>query len=259
MADAIDYSRYYDAAYFEGRKTYRHPDGSEHVYHGPSLTWDGFDLVADAIGAIIGNPVADQSLLDIGCSAGDLAQRMARWRFEPYGVEVSRYAAENCVPRMRGRIALADITTCPPELRPFAYGDAAFPAEYDAVLATDLMEHLYAEDLERTFDWMITKTRRWMFLCIATAQHPMSPLAADDKLEFVARKGEPIPIEFEATAASGHVHVRHFSFWQDLFVRKGLTIRWDLMYRFQIARELHPAWRTTGGWNLANTWFLERA
>lgn len=249
----ISYASHYNDEYFTGKKTYKDSNGKEQLYHGPSLTWGGFQLVAEALSKVC----PGKSLLDIGCSGGDLAQRMAKLGgYDSYGVEISNFAVDNCVPEMRGRIALADITECP-ALVPYT-GTKEFLATYDLVMATDLLEHIYEEDLDKTFDWMVSKSNRFLFFCVATAQAPGSPFYIPNKMTFKAVKGQPIPPEWEPTAVSGHVNVRPFSYWIKFFLKKNLRIRWDLMYWFQLAREMDDGWKTTGGWNMQTTVILEK-
>ena len=253
----IEYGDHYDAAYFLSQKTYRTPDGQEHVYLGPALEWIGFRFIADALASL----VPGKTLLDIGCSAGDLASQFLNHGFSPYGVDISEFAVQRAVPSMKGRLAQADITTCPKDLWAYvgpsddrgkgAGYDWPFPETYDVVMSTDLLEHLYQEDLDRTFDWMTSKSKRWLFFCVATSGSP-------DKAEFIHEKGKPVPIEWEGTAISGHVNVRRWQYWVDFFEKKGLTVRWDLGYQFQMARERCEPWRATPGWNMETSWLLEK-
>lgn len=232
----IDYKTHYDDAYFQCRKPYRDANGETKTYTGPSLTWDGFDLVADALAMVL----PKGTLLDIGCSAGDLAARLRRRGFDPYGVDVSKYAIEHTVPDMKGRTKLADISTAP-SLEPF-------PDKYDVVLATDLLEHLYEEDLADTFKWMSGRSSKWMFFCVAT-----------DANGFSIGKGEKVPLHLESMAVAGHVNVRPWQYWARFFRAQGLIIRWDLMYIFQLQRELNTPWKNTPGWNMSTTFVLEKA
>jgi SAM-dependent methyltransferase len=240
----IDYQQHYDDAYFTGQKSYRAPDGSTQLYHGPSLTWDGFEAVAEALRTVLGG----KTLLDIGCSAGDLAQRLQRRGYDAYGCDISQYAVAHGVPEMKGKLAVADITETPEMLTSF-YGGNVLPRQFDTVIATDLLEHIYEEDLDRTLKWMVSSARRWLFFLVATASY--------DKDVFVAKKGMPIPPEFEGTAVSGHVNVRTWKYWVKRFREHGLEIRYDLMYIFQMQREMSPAWRDTMGWNMHCTFVLE--
>ena len=246
----IDYEAHYDDSYWQGRKTYKDGQGKEKIYHGPSLAWEGFQFIADTLTPLL----PKGSLLDIGCSGGDLANRLRLNGFDSYGVDISTYALKNCVDGMRDRVALCDITACPEVINSWHHtedGWPVFPAQFDNLIATDLLVHIYEEDLNSTFDWMLSKTKKSMFFCVATASW--------DKEEFVARKGQPIPPEFEGTAVAGHLNVRQFyKYWCKFFIAKNLTIRWDLMYRFQARREQIEPWKNTPGWNMATTVFLDK-
>lgn len=246
----IDYEEHYNDAYWQGRKTYKDGQGKEKIYHGPSLAWEGFQFIADTLTPLL----PKGSLLDIGCSGGDLANRLRLNGFDSYGVDISQYALKNCVEGMRDRVALCDITTCPEVINSWHHtedGWPVFPAQFDILMATDLLEHIYLEDLDKTFDWMLSKTKKWMFFCVATA--------AFDKEVFIAKKGEPIPPEFEGTAVAGHVDVNTFEWWARYFQRsKGLIIDWARMYHFQRRREQIPSWRDTMGWNMNTTFVLQK-
>lgn len=241
----IDYEEHYNDAYWQGRKTYKDGQGREKIYHGPSLTWEGFSFIADTLAPLL----PKGTLLDIGCSGGDLCKYLQGHNFDTYGVDISKYALNNVVPSMRDNVALVDITTTPKEITGYHSGKV-FPEQFDTLISTDLLEHIYKEDLDQTFDWMLSKTKKFLFFCVATA--------AFDKESFVAVKGEPIPPEFEGTAVAGHVHVKPFNFWAKYFTSKKLTIEWSRMYRFQMRREQIPPWRDTMGWNCSTTFFLSK-
>lgn len=236
----IDYGEYYNGDYFTGKKKYN--DGHETKnYHGPSLTWDGFDHVADALRVVLPHG----PLLDVGCGGGDLARRLKARGFDPYGVDISEYAIENASVDMRDRLHICDISASPP-LPPH------FPETFKSVIATDLLEHIYEEDLEKTFNWILERTEKWLFFCVATAAH--------DKKEFILKKGEPVPPRDEKVAVSGHVNVRTFWYWLKFFENfpnRILRVDWKKMYLFQLRREAIPAWRDTMGWNMQTTFILE--
>lgn len=247
----IDYKDHYDRAYFTCQKDYKCPDGSTKKYTGPSLTWDGFDLVADAL--MLALPTDDERprvLLDIGCSSGDLAARlMTKGNYVCYGVDVSQYAVDHAVAPMRGRLACADITTCPVELSTPPYHGGIIPPHYDYVIACDLLEHIYEEDLDKTFAWIIERASKRLFFCVATA--------GISGQEFVLPKDAIVPRAYEAIAVSGHVNVRRVSYWLMKFSAFNLKVRWDLMYLFQTCRESTEL-RGTPGWALTNTFVLDK-
>ena len=131
----VEYATHYGAEYWEQRKKFRGADGSEQVYGGPSLAWDGFQFVADAMKNIL----PPGSLLDVGCSGGDLMQRLEKHGYDVYGVDVSEHAL-SAVPRhLQSRVTLADITTCP---RIGANLTPSFPNTFTNVISTDLLEHI---------------------------------------------------------------------------------------------------------------------
>lgn len=238
----IDYATHYDDKYWTARKTFVAPDGSTQVYHGPGLAWEGFQAIADALAPLI----PGKSLLDIGCGGGDLAARFLAKGYDAYGIDISEYAIKNCVSSMKGRIARRDITEQSDRILLPVF------EKFDVVMATDLLEHIYEEDLNETFDWMMSKSKRWLFFCVAVAT------GESHKNEFVAKKGEPIPPMWEGTAISGHVNVRHWHYWARFFRDRGLKTRWDLMYLLQMKREQDPAWRNTPGWNMSTTFLCEK-
>jgi methyltransferase family protein len=272
----IDYVDHYDEEYWSFRKKYRTPDGQEHLYQNPSLDWEGWDVISSAMRKVLPRPPA--SLLDIGCGGAGLTERFRVAGYDAWGVDVSRHAVENAVTGMRGRIALADITTAPKELivEPVQLGDrkkglsalvrapasqrlplralpVALPTEFDVVMATDLMEHFYEEDLDQAFDWMLAKTAEdgFLFLLIATT--------APGEREFVLKKGAEVPIEHEVTAIAGHVNVRgYWNYWVPFFRRKGVKIRWDLMYMFQSLRCDVDWWNKLIQWGHRSTVILQK-
>ena len=235
----VTYSDHYNQDYWQGRKQYKDANGQKQLYHGPSLAWEGFEEISAALAAIL----PKGTLLDVGCGGGDLARRLKARGFDSYGIDISDYAIENALVDMRDRLHICDATT-EPELPPH------FPEKFDNVIATDFLEHVYHEDLDRTFQWILDHTSRFLFFCIATV--------AFDKQEFVLKKGEPVPAGYEGTAVSGHVNVRSFKWWVNYFKTKwGLAMDWRRMYLLQMRRESVEGWRATMGWNMSTTMILE--
>lgn len=244
----IDYSTHYGPEYWTRQKTYRDGTGNVKKYEGPSLAWDGFDTIADLLKKIFpGDSV--KTALDVGCGGGDLTHRLLNRGWDTYGVDISEYAIANAHVQIRSRLTVADITQAP---------ELPWKILFDLVLATDLLEHIYAEDIEKTFAWIKSLSKRFMFFCVATCHDPTNPWTYEAPQEFVQKKGEEIPLQWEATAISGHVHVKPWTYWAKFFRKAGLKIRWDLMYLFQMHRETDKAMRETWGWCMPNTWVLER-
>lgn len=243
-----EYDSHYSEKLWKHEQEYTTPDGAKTYYHGPNLTWEYFANIAGCLDRIMPRPKsgAAPTLLDIGCSAGDFARYMMRLGWDSYGVDVSEYAVKNAVPEMRGRIQLADATTSP-KLEPYYY---------DLVTGLDCLEHFFEEDIDKLLAWL-HGLGKFFFFCVATVWDEKDPLRKIPDREFVAKKGEEIPLKWEATAISGHVNVRHFTYWWKKFTEHGFKIRHDLNYLLQMQRwKMEPWWRT-GGWDLPNTIFLE--
>jgi|SRR3990172_96092 len=236
----IEYSDHYDETYWTQQKEYRTSDGKSHRYTGPSLTWDGFETIAKLLDPLL--PEGD--LLDIGCSAGQLASLLSISRV-PYGIDISEHAVKNCVPSMKGRVELADVTTCPDLPR--------FPKRFNVVMSTDVMEHIYRDQIDTTFEWMKSRLHDngYMFFLIAVASHRGEV--------FIHERGKEVPLEREAQAVSGHISVDLPAYWIRFFRSHGMNIRYDLMWKFQAERD-HVEWlRNMPQWGGFCTYFLQKS
>ena len=62
---------------------------------------------------------------------------------------------------------------------------------------------------------------------------------------YILKKGEPVPIELEANAVSGHVTVQPREFWEEFFESKDVFIRRDLeqYFRALVPEEYLRNWR----------------
>jgi len=231
----IDYATHYDEAYWTRSKTYQTPNG-EKVYTGPSLEWDGFDLVAEAFTRVMPRNL---KLLDIGCSSGDLIRRMMQFdhTLDAYGIDISKPAIK--ASKIPDRVRLWDITQGAP---------IEWQAKVDCVTAFDFLEHIYEEDLETTWKAILHMQPRYLVFLVATTLGE----------EFVHQKGQEVPIWWQETAVAGHVNVRKPSYWERFFKDHGWKPNWERMYRFAALRDMDQGWRNTGGWAMTNIWFLER-
>lgn len=240
----VNYDSHYDDKYWTFSKEYRTPDGQVHKYNNPGLDWDGWNEIHRNVTDLI----PGQDVLDIGCGGGGFSARFLREGRNTFGIDVSQYAIDNCVPDMQGRIVYGDITS---KLSPFLMlKDREMPSTFDVVLATDLMEHFYEEDLERAFSWMSAVCRKFMFLCIATVSSKQS--------EFVLRKGEEVPLKHEVTAISGHVNVRTSFYWLKFFQKNNWKVRYDLMWLYLARREKIDWWLKMPQWGPENVIILEK-
>ena len=238
----IVYSEHYGEDYWLGRKTYG-PD--RQTYHGPGLDWSFWEHIAKVLHALMPGV---HTGLDVGCGGAGLAARMLGQGWEMYGADVSEYAVANCIESMRERVACIDLTTLPSELLSY-HGKKVLPSVFDAVIATDFLEHIYEEDLDVVLRWLRARADRFFF-CIGTTADPSRGTVAKD---FSLRKGTPVPPEYEATAVAGHVNVRSFSYWTRKLQASGFNVEWEPMYQLQRAREMSKPWRETWGWHMGAT------
>lgn len=253
----ISYDKYYNEKYWTGQLQY-HEGFKLKNYAGPSLDWDGWEVVAQALQFVL-FPGAGKTLLDVGCGGAGLTKLLLKLGYDAFGTDISEYAITAVAKGdMADRLAVVDMVKPPANIVSMATR-RPFPTKFDYIVATDFLEHIYEEHLDGVLDWIRTHVSHRVFFCVATAHDPSHPGAGimDQTQEVVLRAGEEIPHTLEAVAVSGHVNVRRYGYWVKKFVSSGFSIRWDMMYLFQAMREANPAWRTTWGWQMANTFVLE--
>jgi len=211
-------SEYYDRRYFaacpgEGKK-FRRPNGTieEWSYYNPTGYWEGCWPVAEAWKEIF-NP---KNLLDVGCGRGCFVKAARDYGIEAYGFDFSKFAVENPMPGCKKEwLILHDAT------KPWPWDDESF----DMVVALDFWEHIYIDDIEFVYSEMYRVCRKWMFFEIA--------IVDGYERGYILKKGEPVPIELEANAVSGHVTVQPREFWEDFFESRDVFIRRDLEQYFR--------------------------
>jgi SAM-dependent methyltransferase len=217
-------SLYYDYHYFadlKGKK-YRNADGSTSYwgYMNPTGEWSGADHVALAWKNIfkLSRCDTDSGLcktLDVGCGRGRFVSALRSIGLESWGFDYSSWAVRNQYPKcQKGWIVQHDATTTWP------YGDKAF----DLVVALDIFEHIYLEDIDKVINEMYRVAKRWIFLQIAICG---SGGLQGEGEGYVLKKGEKVPIELESMAVAGHVTIQTRQFWIDVLT-KGREDKWKV-------------------------------
>jgi len=238
----IDYEQHYNDDYWLQKKTYRDANGVEKRYQGPSTDWTtGWPDVANVMSKLL----PKGNLLDIGCGGAGLSGRLRGYGFESYGVDVSTFAAENCVTEMLGRIEVGDVTTFgKTDYRPHGI------KSWDAIIATDFPEHIYETDIDQTFSYIrdLLKPGGVAFFLVATVDQGAE--------QFIHTKGAEVPLRFEGTAIAGHICMADWKWWTKRFTSLGFKMRWDLRCLYQQMREMVPWWKQMDAWRLANAYFL---
>lgn len=196
-------SSYYNVDYFVtvNGKRFR-KDGTEHgwSYSNSDGEWLGCLPIVNAwkdIFKLDGN----SKILDIGCGRGTFVNYLRNIGLETFGFDFSQWAVEHlykCDPKW---IVLHDAT------KPFPYSGCPF----DLVIALDIFEHIYLEDIDKVIDEMFRVSKRFVFLQIATVGGRSG--FGDHDCGYILKRGESAPIELEAYAVAGHVLVQTKEWW----------------------------------------------
>lgn len=206
---------YYDREYFAGRKKFIMSDGTvkEWGYDNPDGKWDGCEPIAKAWKVIF----SPKKMLDVGAGRGQFIAAARKEGIEAVGFDFSSWAVND------GRYR-----ECRPEwliqhdaTKPWPYADKSF----DLVIALDLMEHIYADDIDFVVDEIYRVCSKYVFLEIA--------VAPKDENGFIIKKGEKPPVDKDPRTWAGHVTVQHKEFWYDKFDRDGILFRPDLAEAFK--------------------------
>ena len=95
-------------------------------------------------------------ILDVGCAKGFLVKALLMLGMDAYGIDISRYAIENCEPEVRGRVSqcwLKKDTIIP-------YEDD----EFDVIISESVMEHIPESDISWVMREMARVSSRWVIL-----------------------------------------------------------------------------------------------
>jgi polysaccharide pyruvyl transferase WcaK-like protein len=182
----------YDDSYMHGVRVYRSKESGDFaIWEPPRCDWEGWNIVKD----LMLQTIRPQSLLDIGCGRGFFLKRILACGIPSHGMECSMAAWLDAPREVKDKIRLARIQ------------DIA--EKYDVVTAFDLMEHLYEEDIADFVGHMKRIAGRYIVLniCASPEGGPVRTI----------KRGEPIPDDLEWLAVSGHVTIRHRSWWKERF------------------------------------------
>jgi len=229
-------SKHYDQHYFfadrYGGKKYRDPSGKlkEFGYYAGGL-WN-FQGILNKLIELLGYP---HSVLDVGSGCGGWPATCAANGIEALGLEFSQYAIDHAILGGEKYLKRWDVTQVP------------WPVDhkYDWVTMIDLLEHIFAEDVDRVIAEAKRVARKWIIAKICTAQRPEEVYSAPklDSYEEVYRKAAEDGYEW--LVVSGHVTSQFPEFWRKKFEDKEWRLRDDLAERFKKELRLPEDWRTT--------------
>ena len=206
----------YEDTYTHGARVYKN-GSSFSVWDPPRCDWEGWNIIRDlTLGAVYPAPA---SVLDIGCGRGFFIRRLGERGVVAHGLECSPIARDDAQPVVRPAIFLKKIQDV--------------TDKYDAVTAFDLMEHLFEEDVPGFIGHMKRIARRYiiMNICASPEGGPVRTI----------QRGQPIPDELEWLAVSGHVTIRHQSWWRKMFEDADWKTDYALM-KIWSNRLGFPAW-----------------
>jgi polysaccharide pyruvyl transferase WcaK-like protein/SAM-dependent methyltransferase len=180
----------YDDTYMHGARVYKHGE-SFAVWDPPRCDWGGWDQV----GRLVISTLRPRSVLDVGCGRGFFLKRMLNYGVPAAGLECSEAAWADAPPEVKGIIRLAGIDKV--------------TVQFDVVTSFVVMEHLYEEDIANFIGHMKRISSRYIVLNICA-----SPEGGPTR---TIKRGESIPDDLEWLAVSGHVTIRHRSWWKTQF------------------------------------------
>lgn len=213
---------YYNEDYFrtpDGKK-YRNADGTcgAWSYRNPDGENAGCGPIVKAWNEIF----KPKTMLDIGAGRGTIVAYARDLGIEAYGFDFSRWAVnEGRYPRCQADWLIEHDAT-----KPLPYADRQF----DLVVALDLFEHIYLDELPQVISEMYRVANKWIFLQIAVAGS--GGLQGRDEEGYILKRGEPVPIEYEGCAAAGHVTLRKENWWYDQFEHPDWMPRRDMVHWF---------------------------
>jgi polysaccharide pyruvyl transferase WcaK-like protein/SAM-dependent methyltransferase len=178
----------YDESYFYGARVYK-AGNQFRVYHPTRSDWEGWGVVRD----LIIQTMRPKTLIDVGCGRGWFIQRMIDAEVKAEGIDTSEAAWQDAAPGVQ------------PYLKVGRLGDLEH-RRYDVLTAFDVMEHIFDADLDEAISAMKQAAGRYIVLNICTAP--------DNEETHVLKKGAPIPSDKEWLAVSGHVTIKHRSWWK---------------------------------------------
>jgi polysaccharide pyruvyl transferase WcaK-like protein len=178
----------YDESYYFGARVFK--NGQEfQVYHPTRGDWEGWQVVKD----LILRTMQPETLMDAGCGRGWFLQKMLQGGIKAEGIDTSRAAHSSCAP---GTVEAFKVGT---------FHDLAH-RRFDVVTAFDVMEHVFEEDIDSVVSILKSCAGKYIVMNICAAP--------DNEKPFTISKGKPVPEGLEWLAVSGHVTIRHRSWWK---------------------------------------------
>jgi 2-polyprenyl-3-methyl-5-hydroxy-6-metoxy-1,4-benzoquinol methylase len=207
-------STYYDEEYYvgaNGGKVHNPEAGKDGhwSYYNTTGEWLGAEDVMKGIQTVL----QPKNILDVGCGRGTFVGWGRRLGMDMIGIDFSHWAIQHPYPAAGGHIHWGDATD-------IKCADQSF----DLVVAFDIMEHIYSEDLEKVVSELRRTSKRFIMYNIAVCE----PAERYD-----LRKNQLPDKKQMTTAVPGHVHMETHEYWETHLCRDGWKSRPDLVTAFR--------------------------
>jgi len=202
----FDEAYYNDPGYFHKMgKKYKDHSGKEKQWGYLEGGWDGFRTII--IPAML-KVVPDMGkVLDVGAGCGSFVDHAVRLGVDARGIDFAQFAVEHPLGMAKGRLSKGDARKIP-------FPDKSF----DTVVAFDLLEHLYLDDIPAVLKEIVRVTKSWVFfnVCCLPSETGSYAFAPDSD----------VPLDMEASVVPGHVTVQSYHWWVGKWERHGLQVDW---------------------------------
>jgi len=215
---------YYDSEYYvglKGGKSYRSANGElkKWSYFNPTGQWLGCKDITEAWNQMF----SPSNILDVGCGRGQMIAYARDLGIEAVGFDFSEWAIGD-----EGRygntkkewVKYHDAT------EEWPYPDNNF----DLVIALDIYEHIYEDDLKFVISEMYRVSRKWVFLQIATAGS--GGLQGEKEKGYILKKNQSVPLDLQGCAVAGHVTVINEEAWYNWLDNENWLPRRDMVNWF---------------------------
>jgi len=258
LGDIFDPTTHYDKDYYgDGNGLlYTRPDGTDGLYKGPAYTWDGFNRIVSYIQrALTAINKQNKTYLSLGCGAGSDVNAFIQEGWASIGIDLSEIAVK--VGRKQfgfkaKNLILGDFTD--KNALPFEIGKRKF----HLVASYDFLEHIWQDEI---YDIVVK-----MLSFVAVGGYTFHDVCTrfENEQDFVVEKGVRFTAENSGMLCSGHVNVRDWYYWYDLFNKaaKKLDIEiefaWKKYGHFNMLMASDPALSNVKSWSPKNILFFRR-
>jgi predicted TPR repeat methyltransferase len=156
----------------------------------------------------IKNNFVFKTCLDFGCAKGFLVHALRILGCDARGEDISQYAIENCVPKVKKflNVTSSETTKSGPE----------GSEEYDLVISKDVLEHIREEEIPEVLEYLRCKGKKFFFVI---------PLGDDNKFRIR---------EYEIDIT--HVTKKDEEWWIEMFNKCGFELE-KFSYSFGAIKE----------------------